>query len=177
MKECFACDEIMKKALLYNVEIDYCPKCFGLWFEENELYLAKDIKDENLKWLDIDLWEDSSKFQIAKSKKLCPTDRLPFYEVQYGDSKIKVDVCNICKGVWLDKGEFKKIIKYLQEKAQYEILHNYAKNLTREAWEVFTGPEALRAEILDLLTILKLLNYKFITQHPKIANLITNLPR
>ena len=177
MKECFLCKEKMERALLYNVEIDYCPKCLGMWFEEDELRLAKDMKDENLKWLDVDLWADDSKFKISRGKKLCPTDRLPLYEVEYGDSGIKVDVCSICKGVWLDKGEFKQIISYLKEKANWEVLNNYYKNLVEEAVEVFIGPETVREEIEDFLIILRLFNYKFLTQQPKISKIISGLPK
>ena len=44
-----------------GVEVDYCPVCLGTWFDEDELRQAKDSKDKNLNWLDIDLWEDKTK--------------------------------------------------------------------------------------------------------------------
>ena len=177
MKECFSCHKGLERALLYNMEVDYCPQCGGIWFDEGELRLAKDIKDENLKWLDVDLWNDEKKFKVSKGKKICPVDRLPLYEVEYGDSGIKVDVCNICKGIWLDKGEFNKIINYLKVKANWEILNKYYRNLAKEATEVFIGPETVRKELEDLLIILKLFNYKFITQRPTIAGIISKLPK
>ena len=167
----------LSEIILYNVGVDYCSECLGLWFEEDELRIAKDKKDKNINWLDIDLWQDKTKFKIACCQKLCPECRLPLYEVEYNDSNIKVDVCNLCLGVWLDRGEFKKIIKYLQQKANYEILHNYAKNLIQEFWEIFTGPETLRGEVADFLTILKLFNHKFIVQHPNITKTISELPK
>ena len=55
MKECFSCNKDLERALLYNIEVDYCPQCQGVWFDEDELRQAKDKKDENLKWLDVDL--------------------------------------------------------------------------------------------------------------------------
>lgn len=174
---CPICKKNLDKAILSNVEVDYCPKCLGLWFEQDELKWAKDERDKNLNWLDIDLWKERKKFGISQSQKLCPLCRLPLYEINYGDSKIKVDLCNLCRGIWLDRGEFKKIIEYLKEKADFEVLNNYAKNLKAEFWEIFTGPETLREEVLDLLTILKLLNYKFATQHPIITKIISQLPK
>ena len=192
---CPICKKDLEKAILYNVEVDYCSKCLGLWFEEEELRWAKDEKDRNLRWLDIDLWKDKRKFKINRGIRLCPSCRLPLYEVYYpdslnrgsstpalaagrdGDSKIIVDLCNLCHGIWLDRGEFKKIIEYLKKEADWEVLNHYAKDLVEEFWEVFTGPEALREEILDFLTILKLLNYKFVVQHPILTKLISNLPR
>lgn len=174
---CPTCKIKLSKAILHNIEIDYCEKCLGVWFDEDELRLVKDKKDEKINWLDIDLWNDPSKFKIACCQKLCPSCHLPLYEVEYGDSGIKIDVCNLCQGVWLDRGEFKKIISYLKEKANYEVLNNYTKNLAQEFWEVFTGPETLREELSDLLTVLKLLNYKFAIQHPIITKIISELPK
>jgi Zn-finger nucleic acid-binding protein len=167
----------LDQAVVGGVEVDYCHKCFGLWFEEEELRWAKDYKDRNLRWLDIDLWKDNAKFKISLGKKLCPKDRLPLYEMEYGDSGIEVDICNICKGVWLDKGEFQKIIQYLRKTTNEEVLNNYLKNLREELWEIFAGPETFKEEINDFLVILKLLNYKLLTQYPNIDKIISHLQK
>lgn len=174
---CPICKKQLKSAILHNTEVDYCPDCLGLWFDQNELSWAKDNKDKELSWLDIDLWKEESKFNVSYGIRVCPCCRVPLYEVFYGDSKIIVDVCNLCHGVWLDRAEFKKIFKWLKDKADYEVLNNYAKNLFEQLAEIFIGPETLRDEILDFLTILKLLNYKFATQHPVISRLILYLPK
>ena len=177
MKTCPQCNLKLDQALLAGVEVDYCPSCYGLWFEEHELEWAKDEKDRNLRWLDIDLWKDPARFQVSRGRKFCPIDRMPLYEVRYGSSDVKVDVCSLCQGVWLDRGEFLEIVEYLKEKGYQEVMHSYAKNLVQELWEVFSGPEMLHEEILDFLTILKLLRYKFAVQHPIISGLILTLPR
>ncbi len=174
---CPLCNIPLEQAMVSNVEVDYCPHCYGLWFEEDELQFAKDEKDRDLRWLDTDLWKDPARFRISWGKRLCPIDRLPLYEVRYGDSPVKLDVCNLCRGVWLDRGEFKAIIAYLREKETYEALHNYSRNLLGELWEIFSGPELLREEIDDFFAILKLLRYKFITHHPAIAQFIVSLPK
>jgi len=175
---CPICKKIkLEQIILSGVEVDYCPKCLGLWFEEEELRLAKDYKDNDLKWLDIDLWKDEKKFKISLGQKLCPKDQLPLYETEYADSTIRVDLCNTCKGVWLDRGEFQKIIQYLKDKADTEVLSNYLKNLREELWEIFQGPETLKEEFEDFIAILKLFAYKFTTQHPVIAKIISSLPK
>ncbi len=175
--KCPICKIKLSSTILYNVEVNYCTSCLGLWFEQEELRWAKDEKDKDLKWLDIDLWKNEKKFKISYGMRLCPSCRVPLYEVYYGDSGIIVDVCNLCHGVWLDRAEFKKITEWLKQKADNEVLNNYAKNLFEELVEIFAGPEPLREEILDFLTILKLLNYKFATKHPVISKLILQLPR
>ena len=56
-------------------------------------------------------------------------------------------------------------------------MKNYSKNLVKALWEVFSWPELLKDEILDFLTILKLLRYKFAVQHPVLSELMLSLPR
>jgi len=167
-------NEQLGRALFHNVEVDYCHKCLGIWFDKDELRLAKDDKDKNLNWLDVDLWRDKGNFEVNYSRKHCPACRAGLREIKYDGSKTKVDFCKMCQGVWLDRGEFKQIIAYLKRKSDYEILHNYTKDIISELWEVFSGPEAFREELSDFLALLKLLNYKFVVQHPFLNSLIEN---
>jgi len=174
---CPICKIDLEESLFHNTDVNYCPKCYGIWFEEDELRQAKDEKDKELQWLDTDLWADPKKLKILHGIRFCPACRLPLYEVYYGNSGIIVDICTVCSGVWLDRGEFKKIIKYLQEKSNYEILHNYVLDLLKEGFEVFIGPETFKEEVSDFLALFKVLNYKFTTQHPHIAQGILSLPK
>jgi len=170
-------NEKLEKVLFYDVEVDYCPKCLGIWFDKDELRLAKDEKDKNLNWLDFDIWRDKAKFQVSRTNKHCPVCRVGLQEVKYDGSKTKIDFCKMCQGMWLDRGEFKQIIAYLKNKSDYEILNNYTKNMVSELWEVFSGPETFRNELEDFFTLLKLFNYKFIVQHPHLNMLIDDLPK
>jgi hypothetical protein len=183
-KKCPKCKTSLSDTIFNNVEVDYCPKCLGLWFEEEELRLAKDAKDKELKWVDVDIWQDEKKFKISQGIRLCPQCRMPLYEVYYGGSEnlpagrqVIVDVCNLCHGIWLDRGEFIKIIKWLREQRTYGILNNYTRNLFKEAGEILTGPEPFKEEIFDFLAVLKILPYKFLVQYPLISKIISNLPR
>lgn len=169
--------EEMKKAVFYNTGVDYCPKCLGVWFEQDELRQAKDERDKTLNWLDVDLWSDKTKFQVAKTAKICPQDFVPLYEVKYNGSNVKVDLCDVCRGVWLDRGEFKKIIAYLKAKKADEILRHYLASLIQEGVEIFVGPETFREEVDDFIMLVKLFNDKFIIQHPIISKIILGLPK
>lgn len=177
MKSCPICKNKLASAIFYATEVDYCPRCLGMFFEADELQAAKDAKDKDLKWFDLDLWKDKTKFKVGFGIRLCPECRLPLYEVRYGDSKVIVDVCNLCHGIWLDRGEFKKIMAYLKSQANWRLLNAYTKDFLSEFWEIFTGPESFREELEDFIILLKLLNYKFAAQYPKIAKLISGLPR
>jgi Zn-finger nucleic acid-binding protein len=176
-KTCSQCKQKLEQALVANVEVDYCPTCYGMFFEERELEWAKNNKDDNLRWLDVDLWKDETKFQMSRGGKLCPTDNMPMYEVRYGDSDVKLDVCNVCKGIWVDRGEFRGIMEYLRATGTYEVLHSFTITLVAEAWEIFSGPEFVREELHDVVALLKMLRYKFAAQHPMISQVILGLPR
>ncbi len=167
----------MAKVLFHDVEVDYCPECLGVWFDKDELRYAKDDKDQQLKWLDFDIWRDKNKFTLSKGDKHCPADRTGLMQVAYDNSNVKIDFCKFCQGIWLDRGEFKQIMVYLRKKADYEILHRYTKNLVLELWEVFSGPEKFRGELEDFMMLLKLLNYKFVVQHPHLEKLIKDFPK
>lgn len=167
----------MEKVLFHNVEVDYCPECLGAWFDHEELAHAKNDKDAQLNWLDFDIWRDKAKFTMSPKDRRCPACRIAFVEVAYDNSSVKIDFCKHCRGIWLDRGEFKQIMVYLKKKADYEILHKYTKNLIIQLWEVFKGPEKFREELGDFFMLLKLLNYKFVTQHPHLEALIEGLPK
>lgn len=171
-----------------DVMIDWCLFCGGLWFERDELRLAKDkkvkdarwvdveLKEKSLDWFKFELWKDKVKFKAAKDIKPCPDCETPLYKVNYGDSNIEIDVCGICGGVWLDRGEFKKIIEYVKNEKDYELLNNYVKNLVQEAKEIFVGPENVKSEIVDFLILVKLLKYKLSAQYPALMALFSNMP-
>ena len=180
--------KLSEKIKISDVLIDKCSSCKGLWFDKDELRLAKDkklpdakwldieIKDKSLNWFQIDLWKDEIKFKAKKDIKLCPHCKIPLYKINYNDSKIEIDVCGVCKGIWLDAYELKKIIKYVKNRADYEVLNNYIKNLAAETKEIFIGPENIGSEVIDLLILIKLFKYKLATQYPVITKILLNFP-
>lgn len=79
-----------------NVAIDFCPDCYGVWLDRDELkkllgekevtdYLTKDIGTQ------------------AKSSLICPRCR-NLMDIERAE-QVEVDVCLKCRGVWLDQGE------------------------------------------------------------------------
>jgi len=171
-----------------DVIIDRCSYCGGLWFERDELRLAKDkkapearwvdveLKDKSIDWFKLELWKDKLKFRAKKGESSCPVCETPLYRVNYGDSPVKIDICGICSGVWLDKGELKEIIDYVKSRAEYEVLNNYAKNLLQETKEIFVGPDSIKSEAQDLVALVKLLKYKLAAQYPTLIKLFSSLP-
>ena len=48
----------LEQMLFHQVEVDYCPHCLGMWFDNGELVLAKNDKDPQLNWMDFELWQE-----------------------------------------------------------------------------------------------------------------------
>lgn len=159
-----------------NIQLDYCPDCRGIWFDRGELRKAKDEKDEFLRWIDIDPWKDETKFKISELGKNCPVCEMPFYAVKYDGFDVEIDLCNLCYGIWLDKGEFDKIIKYLEEKIEKETLLEYLKDIGEEFVEIFVGPEKISSEIADFLVVMKLFEYRLMSKVPVVSKIIAGLP-
>jgi Zn-finger nucleic acid-binding protein len=174
---CPNCKEELKEKTFYGTKVDYCSSCKGYWFESDELRKAKDKKEEKINWVDVNLWKDEDNFKASEVGKKCPDCELPLYEINYGDSEIKIDVCKICEGVWLDNGEFRKIIKYLKEKSGEKIMEEYFKTLITEAGEVFVGPESLEEEMKDVSTVFSFLKYRIAGKHPFFSKIISEIPK
>jgi len=174
---CPNCKQNLKELEYKEFKIDGCENCGGFWFDRDELRGVKDKEDKFLKWLDIDLWKEEAKIKAKESSKLCPKDGEHLYVVEYGDSGIEVDICQKCEGLWLDGGEFRKIIDYLKDRVNRETVLGYLKDIGEEAKEIFTGPEEFFLELADLLIVMKLFEYRLFAKHSLILSLISQLPK
>lgn len=160
-----------------GVTIDKCFTCNGFWFDGDELRKAKDEKAIYAKWFDFDLWKEQPLFQAKETTRLCPLDCINLFKLNYGNSTVEIDACRKCNGIWTDRGEFEKIIEYVKNESDLELLRNYTKKLIEEGKEVFTGTESVRSEIADLLLVIKMFQYKFMVQHPILTKIImTSIP-
>ena len=79
-----------------GVEIDICPKCYGIWLDKKEL--VKLIHNPSMH-------DKLTRYAVveSKSKLVCPRCG-GLMNLENAD-KVQVDVCIECKGIWLDAGE------------------------------------------------------------------------
>ena len=108
--KCPCCNTDLKSKMIKNVEIDECYKCKGIWFEDDELRKAKDSTDSDLNWMDFEIWKNKDKFKALSRNLVCPKCSQTLVAVDYTDTNVEIDYCPQCKGTWLDKGEFKKLM-------------------------------------------------------------------
>ncbi len=117
--KCPACGADMRTAVIGGVEIDICPQCSGIWFDEGELGKLADMDVKAFEGVSEVLKppEEAPKGQVPGiSERLCPRCGVRLFSHRYGgNSDIIIDSCDNCGGVFLDGGEFMKILRYLEE--------------------------------------------------------------
>jgi Zn-finger nucleic acid-binding protein len=175
--QCPRCDEALQVHAIEEVEIDECRKCDGLWFQKGEVQAAKDAAAPDLRWLDFEIWKHADRYRLSVLPVVCPNCKIPMVAVSYGDTDVEVDYCPKCQGVWLDEGEFGKIISALTEEVATKSISDYVKASLEEAAEVVTGPESRVSEWRDLAAVFKLFQYRLLAENPRLSDTAAHLQR
>jgi Zn-finger nucleic acid-binding protein len=167
--DCPSCSTELERRMIREIEVDECPDCKGIWFEDDELRKAKDSADSDLNWIDFEIWKYKDRAK-ARSKDLpCPDCRKALVAIDYTGTDVEVDYCPSCKGIWLDKGEFKSIIKALTDELLTKSFSEYVKASIEEAKEVVAGPEPFLSEWKDFATVCRMMQYRLFVENPKLA--------
>ncbi len=174
--KCPKCGKNLEGIKINSVKVDRCENCGGLWFDRDELRIVRDHRDENLSWLEFDLWKDKDKFKTSGKSIDCPRDGKPLFKIKYGETNILVDICLDCRGIWLDKDELDKIISTLKAKINSETIPEYLNDLSVEVKELVVHPKQAKIELRHIVILMKLLEYRFVAQHPEIVEIISVLP-
>ena len=83
-------------------ELDFCPRCHGMFIEQGEgSHLLGDAGDFS-KWA-----ISGSARPVGESRLKCPTGhgRMHAWRVEVPGGSIEVDTCTTCRGLWLDAKE------------------------------------------------------------------------
>jgi Zn-finger nucleic acid-binding protein len=168
---CPRCAGRTRKLRVKSVQLDRCSNCQGTWFDADELRVLKDReKGGDYRWIDIDLWRDRAKFRAGRQEKLvCPKDGETMTTVRYGRSAIRVEICGVCEGVWLDQGEYAKITAYLEKKVNEETVSDYLHELREEFVDLFKRRKGVREEVADMAKVVHLLELRFSVEHSGIV--------
>jgi Zn-finger nucleic acid-binding protein len=170
--KCPRCHVRLRVRRLGSVEFHRCPSCGGAWYAAGKFRLLKRRASHgDYRWIHIDLWKDEAKFRAGKQERLvCPNDKQTMVTVRYGDSRIRVDICEHCRGIWLDEREYAKILSYLERKVDSETVAAYLDDMRKEFVDALRHPVRAAEDVGDIGKIIHLLELRFIVQHPKIAN-------
>jgi len=114
---CPACNNDMIVVEYQRIELDFCPRCRGVWFDTGELDLllsCAKIKDESA--------GDISRLPPAstnEAERKCPICRKNMSKNSIGVTPlITVDVCRRGDGLFFDGDEVHQMIKQLPDAAE-----------------------------------------------------------
>ncbi len=169
--KCF--DDLVASELL-GVRIDTCPSCKGSWFDRNELRKARNQADSDLAWMEINLWKETDGFHVKRESVECPSCGEKMASVGYADTGVQIDYCSECGGIWLDSGEFTRIIESLEHDIVTMTASDYFKECIREAEELISASDNFGEEWKHFKTVLKLLEYRVLAEHRTLARIIEN---
>ncbi|MCU4162653.1 zf-TFIIB domain-containing protein [Carboxylicivirga caseinilyticus] len=92
-----------------SIQVDTCPSCGGTWFDKGELEQIENVVELSI----IEIRNiPKKKEQLEKLK--CPDCNLHptlSKHAHQRDKKVIFDYCEICHGIWLDRGELEAIQK------------------------------------------------------------------
>jgi Zn-finger nucleic acid-binding protein len=159
------------------VEVEECACCKGTWFRDHELGLAKDEAEPNLVWDDYEPSQHPDAFRVSPRHLRCPDCGTKLVELDYDRSGVAIDYCTSCRGIWLDAGEFLRIIDALRHELDVREVPDYLRESLKQAKEVLSGPESHLSEWHDFRTVMKLLRYRFLAEHTQFTNFLMKFPR
>jgi uncharacterized protein len=108
---CPVCNQDMIVVEYRQIEIDYCFKCSGIWFDKGELELLSGTAghgDNGLPTLD-----GLAKENRSHSERKCPICRKKMQETPLGEPAIHIDICRQGDGIWFDGGELQLLLKQI----------------------------------------------------------------
>ncbi len=172
---CLNCNTELARKVFGDIEVDECAKCKGIWFDTGELRRAKDLTDDNLNWMDFEIWKHEHLFKTGSSNRACPKCSNSMVSINYADTGVTIDHCPGCKGSWLDKGEFENIVETLKNEMLSKSFSEYVTSSIEEAKEIISGPESFLSEWKDFSTVLSLLQIRLFIENPKLVESISSI--
>ncbi|HXJ85002.1 MAG TPA: zf-TFIIB domain-containing protein [Candidatus Methylomirabilis sp.] len=156
-----------------GIRIDECPGCRGRWFDRDGLREAKDRTDDDLRWLDFDPFGDEANvYDVRSEGRQCPRCSVTMGSLTYETSGVVIDKCGRCHGIWLNHGEFEKIVEHLERIVSSETAAQYLEEAGKQAARIPAGPVA---GFRDFVAVLRLLEQRLAVEHPRIANAVQTL--
>jgi Zn-finger nucleic acid-binding protein len=92
-----------------RIEIDYCIKCSGIWFDKGELELLLGTTEAGNSGLPT--LEGKNGQPRSHGDRKCPICHKNMGEVPLGEPAVHVDVCRRGDGIWFDGGELQQVLK------------------------------------------------------------------
>jgi len=100
-----------------KIELDYCIKCSGVWFDSAELELLVNMLISQGYHLSHNELLSPNKAEVTEAKRKCPICRRDMEKVWLGQQpKVLIDRCATGDGLWFDGGELSQVLSQMQVK-------------------------------------------------------------
>jgi len=86
--------------------------------------------------------------------------KITMRQINLREPDIDITFCPYCEGVWLNAGDFKKILDALSREAASRSVSVYVKTSLKEGADIFTNPGRYISEWKDLKAALRMLRYR-----------------
>jgi Zn-finger nucleic acid-binding protein len=173
-EDCPACGAKLDVYSLLSIEFEGCPRCHGLWLDQDELRKLKNkVGIGELHWLNSEV-DNIEQAAAIQTKRVCPRkDGGQLVSIVFGKSSIVLDWCPKCRGMWLDRGEYEKIIDYLRDEAGKATIQDVEKEIADDVRRLFkSGRESHFAELADIAAAVTALINFTIFEHPRMAKFV-----
>lgn len=123
--KCPACGHNLDLYRIDSAEFEGCPNCKGLWLNQTALKrLREKAGTDSLHWLDREIEAIGTAAGVPGTRTCVECKDVKMTSILFGASSVLIDRCPNCHGVWLDRGEFDSIVKYLNEAGHSEAGHS-----------------------------------------------------
>jgi Zn-finger nucleic acid-binding protein len=122
--------------------LEQCSQCGGIWFDESELFRAKQGESDKIELLDTEILRAPANIEgLARN---CPRDKAQLFQFKdrYFPKGIILERCPSCKGIWLNRGDFTKFQQARKEITRPEEKGSEDKRLEEEIEQILAMHQA-----------------------------------
>ena len=122
--------------------LEQCKECGGIWFDETELFSARNGEAERIEVFDSkSLWTPTN---MERRVLRCPLDESELFRFRdrYSLKSIILERCPSCNGIWLNRGDFTKFQKARQQLKRPEEKGSEDKKLEEDIKSILAAHDA-----------------------------------
>lgn len=176
--DCPQCHKPMDRKRVGDAHVDECTRCRGIWFDSGEIETVKEEFEPELGWMAIAPWQGKARFTAETDPLPCP--RCPDHSMTAlveSESGVRVHACPACGGSWLRAEDLAAVLAALSREAERMPADEYVRESLRQAGALFTLHGSPISEWHDLRSLLRLLKYRVLSEHPVLASVAQGLTR
>ncbi len=103
--KCPKCDKEMSPETYGQTEVDKCPECEGIYFDQGELDKLIKAGDDSADSLEYTELSNKMDMMLGTCHR-CEQEMEPYL----GPGNLRIDKCMKCNAVFLDQGEFAELV-------------------------------------------------------------------